>query len=65
MTYYERKLSWQLDEDGGGTAWLFESEGATAGEVSQYVFDSLDKLPTDLAAAIREDGRQSGELTLA
>ena len=64
MGYYERNLRWELDEDGGGTAWLFESEGATAGEVTQWVFDSLDKLPPDIAAAISKDGRQSGDIAL-
>jgi hypothetical protein len=64
VTQYKRILRWQLDEGGGGTAWLFEYESVVAGEVSQFVFDSLDTLPSDLAAAIREDGQQSGELTL-
>jgi hypothetical protein len=63
MTESQRILRWQLDEDGGGTAWLFEDVGQAA-EQHRFVFNSLDELPPDLAAAIREDGGTRGEITV-
>ena len=63
MTKSQRILRWQLDADGGGTAWLFEEVGEGVKE-TKLPFDSLDNLPADLATAIREDGEKSGEVVL-
>jgi len=57
-------IRWQLDEDGGGTAWVVSKDGDGFVE-SKYVFDSLktaDQIPPDLANVIRNDGRTSGEI---
>ena len=52
---------WRLDEDGGGTAFVFTDHRSHVDE-TKYVFDSLDELPEWMAEAIREDGRLEGEL---
>ena len=57
-----QSISWQLDEDGGGEAkWFIDH----LSHVDQHkrTFDSLDELPAQIAAAIREDGRTEGEWT--
>ena len=55
-----QSISWQLDEDGGGEAkWFIDH----LSHVDQHkrTFDSLDELPAQIAAAIRENGRAEGE----
>ena len=54
-----KTVRWEIHEDGSGTAYVFE-----AFEEAKRRFNSLDDLPDDIAAAIREDGRKSGELEL-
>jgi hypothetical protein len=54
-----------MEENGSGTVHVFSSEEDTDAEAEEEMgFDSLDDLPHDLASAIRDDGRQRGQLRL-
>ena len=57
------RVRWDLDEDGGGEAWV-TWDLRYAVEDRKYVFDSLDdgKIPVWLAGVIREAGTIEGEL---
>ncbi len=63
MTDYQRIIRWELNEDGGGTALLFEHAGETVKE-TRLVFDAIGQIPPGLAAAIRKDGGRVGEVKL-
>jgi hypothetical protein len=60
-----RRIRWHMEENGSGTVHVFSSEEDTDAEAEEEMgFDSLDDLPHDLASAIRDDGRQRGQLRL-
>jgi hypothetical protein len=60
-----RRIRWHMDEDGSGTVHVFGPEEDTDAEAEEEMdFDALDDLPDDLASAIRDDGRERGQLRL-
>ena len=58
------RVSWHLHRDGGGEAIVHVDKKSEV-VAGKYVFDSLDRtdqIPAAIAEAIREDGREQGEL---
>lgn len=54
-------VRWQLDYDGGGTAFVLTDHKRQV-EEHRFDFGSLEDLPAKLADAIRKDGRRQGQI---
>ena len=61
MTNKQRLLSFWLDDQGGGKA-IVRTDAGDKATSEEYMFNSLDELPPDIAEAIRRNGQQSAQL---
>ena len=58
------EVRWELDEDGGGTAWLLLDFDGVELHQQRVIFESLDSLGTVISTAIRDDGGTEGSFML-